>query len=78
MNCAKTAEPIEMPSQVGPRNHVLDGGYTLAHLGNMTEAFMCGGDVAFLSNYFDYKPGEAAVYSRVGFTYFSRNSDARV
>ena len=29
--CAKTAEPIEMPFGMGPRNHVLDGGSRCLH-----------------------------------------------
>ena len=57
MSCAQTAEPIEMPfgiwTPVGPRKHVLDG----VHIGatwRMIEPSMCGGDAAFLSNYFDH------------------------
>jgi len=36
---------------VGPRKH---GGALWRHLLNTVEPFMCGGDVAFLSNYFDH------------------------
>jgi len=53
----KIAEPIEMPFgtwiQVSPRNHELDGGAQWHHLANTIEQSMCGGDAAFLSNYFD-------------------------
>jgi len=56
--CAKTAEPIDMPfgtwTRVGPRKHALDVGTHWRHLANTIEPFMCGGDVAFLSNYFDH------------------------
>jgi len=38
VSCPKTAVPIEMqlgmPSSVGPRNHVLDGGAHWRHLAN--------------------------------------------
>ena len=53
MSCAKTAEPIEMPfgmwTQMGPWKHHQMG----CILANTTERSMCGGDAAFLSNYFD-------------------------
>jgi len=44
--------PFAMLSRVGPRKHVLDGGAQWRHLGNTTEPSMCGGDAAFLSNFF--------------------------
>jgi len=48
------AEPIEMTfgvwTWVGPSNHVLDG----SALANTTELSTCGGNVGFLSNYFDH------------------------
>jgi len=51
---AKTAEPIEVSfgtgTRVGPGKHALDG----VHTGATTEPSMCGGDAAFLSNYFDH------------------------
>ena len=54
----KTAEPIEMPfamlSGVDPRKHVLDDGAHWRNLANTVELSMCGGDAAFLSNYFDH------------------------
>jgi len=41
VNCAKTAEPIEIPfgadSYVGKKNHVLDGSAYRRHLANMVE-----------------------------------------
>jgi len=39
---------------VGPREHVLDVGAHWRNLANTTEPSMCGGDAAFLSNYFDH------------------------
>jgi len=64
MNCAKTAEPIEMPfgmwTWVGPRKHVL---YKSAHwrnVANTIEPSMCGGNAAFLSNYLT-----VVVYSQI-------------
>ena len=55
---AKTAEPIETPfgmwTRVGPRKHVLDGSADCCHLVNTIELSMCGGDAAFLSNFFDH------------------------
>jgi len=58
VSCAKMAEPIEIPSAlwtpVGPRKHVLQGGAHWHHLANTTEPSVCGGDAAFLSNYFDH------------------------
>jgi len=46
VNCAKTAESIEMPfamwSQVDPRKHVLDGGSRWGNLVNTTEPSMFG------------------------------------
>jgi len=57
---AKMAEPMEislgMWTWVGPRNSVLDEG-AWDHLVNtieLSKASMCGGDAAFLSNYFYY------------------------
>jgi len=56
VSCAEMAEPIEMPfglwTLVGPRNHVLGGSAHWCHLVNNAEPSMCGGDAAFLSNYF--------------------------
>jgi len=47
---AKTAELIEMSfglwTVVGPSNHVLDGGCTLAQPGNTMELSTCVGDAA--------------------------------
>jgi len=40
--------------RVGPRKHVLDGGTHWLNLANTTEPSICGGDAAFLSNYFDH------------------------
>ena len=58
MSHAKTAEPIEMQfglwTRIDPRKHVLDGGAHWDHLTNTTEPSVCGGDAAFLSNYFDH------------------------
>ena len=46
----KTAESFQMLlrmwTQVGPRNHVLDGDAHRRKLMNMTELSMCGGDAA--------------------------------
>jgi len=58
VSSAKTAEPIEIPFQlwtlVGPRNHVLDEDAHWRHLANVVEPSVCGGDAAFLSNYFEH------------------------
>ena len=58
MSHAKTAKPIGMSfgmwTRVGPRKHVLDGGAHWRQLANTIELSMCGGDAAFLSNYFDH------------------------
>jgi len=43
-----------MCTQVGQRNHVLDGGAHWHHLANTTEPSMCGADAALLSNYSDH------------------------
>jgi len=52
---AKTTEmPFGVWTLVGPKKHVLDGGAHWHHLANTIEPSMCGGDVAFLSNYFDH------------------------
>jgi len=55
---AKMAEPIETPfglwTRVGPRKHVSGGMHTRRHLANTVEPSMCGGDAAFVSNYFDH------------------------
>jgi len=52
MNCAKTAEPIEMPfgtwTQVGPWKYVLDGDVHWHHLANAIEPSMSCSDAAFL------------------------------
>ena len=57
MNCAKIAEPIEMPfgmwTRVGPRKNVFDGGAHYHNLSNTIQPSACGGDAAFLPNYFD-------------------------
>jgi len=57
VNCAKTAEPIEMPfwvwTRVGQRKQVLDEGTDWCHLANTIKPSMCGSNVAFLSNYFN-------------------------
>jgi len=39
---------------VGPKKHVLDGCAHWRNLANTIEPSMCGGDAAFLSNYFDH------------------------
>jgi len=39
---------------MGPRKHVLDTGAHWHNLTSTTEPSMCGGDAAFLSNYFDH------------------------
>jgi len=57
VSCAQTAGPIEMPfglwTWVGPRNRIRwDAQWH--HLKNATEPFVCGGDAASLSNYFDH------------------------
>ena len=58
MSCAKTAEPIEIPfglwTWVVPRKHLLDGDAHWCLLSNTIESSMCGGDAAFLLNYFDH------------------------
>ena len=58
MSCAKTAEAIDMSygmwTQAGPRTHVLAEGAHWRNLANTSEPFMCGGNAAFLSNYFDH------------------------
>jgi len=57
VSCAKMAEPIKMPFglwiPMGPRKHVTWDAHW-RHLANTIEPSVCGGDVAFLSNYFDY------------------------
>ena len=57
MSCTKAAGPIEMPfgmlTRVGPRNCVRWGAHW-HHLANTIEPSMCGGDAAFLSNYFNH------------------------
>jgi len=59
------AEPIEMPfclrTQASTRKHALDGGPHW-HVANTTEPSMCGGDVAFLSNYFDHFHISAGIF----------------
>jgi len=58
MSLAETVEPITMPfglwTWVCPRKHVLDGSAHWHYLANTIESTMCGGDAAFLSNYFDH------------------------
>jgi len=50
VNCAKTAEPVEMSygmwTQVGRRKHVLGGAAHWRHLANTIEPSMFGGDAA--------------------------------
>jgi len=57
-NCAKTAEPIEMPfgtwTRVGAGKHILDAGAHWRHPVNTNEQSMCCGDADFLSNYYDH------------------------
>ena len=52
------AEPIEMLlgmwTWVGPRKHMLDGDAHRHHLANTIELSVCGGDVPFLTDYFDH------------------------
>ena len=52
----KMAELTKMPfglcTLVDPRKHVFDASARWRHLANTIEPCMCGGDVAFLSNYF--------------------------
>jgi len=49
------ASAVQKPwTQVGPSNHVLDGGAHRRHLANTTEQSMCDGYVAFLSNNSDH------------------------
>jgi len=54
---AKMAEPIVMLfglcTLLGPRKHLLEGAHW-RNLANAIEPFMCGGDAAFLPNYFDH------------------------
>jgi len=58
VSCAKTAELIEIQfglwTWLGPRKHVLHGGAHCRRLANTFEPSTCGGDAAFLSNYFDH------------------------
>jgi len=58
VSCAKMAERIEMPfalwTRVGPRKHVYRWGADWRNLANTIKPFMCSGDAAFLSNYFDH------------------------
>jgi len=53
-----SAEATNMPfglwTRVGPRKHALGGGAHLRHLTNTIEPSVCGGNAAFLSNYFDH------------------------
>jgi len=42
-----------MWTRVGSKEHVLNGGAHWRNLANTIEQSMCGGDAAFLSNYFD-------------------------
>ena len=54
----KMVEPIEMPigvwTPVGPGKRVLDGCAHWWHPADTIEQSMCGGNAAFLSNYFDH------------------------
>ena len=57
VNCAKMAEPIKMRflwTGMGPRKHVLHEDAHWRNLANTIESSVCGGDTAFLSNYFDH------------------------
>jgi len=58
MNPAKTAEPIEMPFWVvdsaGAKTASIRWGAHWHNLANTIEPSVCGGDTAFLSNYFDH------------------------
>ena len=62
VSLAKTAEPIEMLFWVWSRVHgskeacvtCMDGGARWLNLVNKIEPPMCGGDAAFLSDYFDH------------------------
>jgi len=55
---AKTAEPIELPfglwTRVTQGSVMLHVGAHSHHVLNKMEPSMCGGDAAFLSNYFDH------------------------
>jgi len=63
-DCKKTAEVIKIPfelwTQLGPRNHVLDGVQippwegAILRGGKDRPIVKCGVNVAFLSNYFDH------------------------
>jgi len=57
VSCAKTPNPIEMSfgmlSGMSQRNQLPDGGAHWRNLADTTEPSICGGDAAFLSNYFD-------------------------
>jgi len=60
VSCAKMAEPIDMLfglwTRVSPRKHAFGGVHSAhwRHLTNTSVPSMCGGDAAFLSNYFDH------------------------
>jgi len=57
MNCAKMAEPRDVVWDVdlfGPKEACITWVAHWRNLANMTEPSMCGGDAAFLSNYFDH------------------------
>jgi len=45
--------PFGISTRAGPRKHVLDEGAHWRNLANTIEPSMCGGDAAFLLNYFD-------------------------
>jgi len=45
---------IGMLTRLSPRNHVLNWDTYWRNLANTTELSMCGGDTAFLLNYFDH------------------------
>jgi len=58
MSCAETAESIEMSSMDmdlggSKYSHIRQGAHW-RQLANTSEPSMCGGDAAFLSNYFDH------------------------
>jgi len=52
------AKPVEMPfrmwTRMGPKKHTLGGYADRRHLANTIELSVCGGDAAFLSDYFDH------------------------
>jgi len=51
---AKTDKPIQMPFKVWTQGSMYRWGAHWRNLANTIEPPMCGGDAAFLSNYFDH------------------------